>query len=354
MPMPQQTSKPLFTLLAAAALLILADQLNRLVVLTQRSSEDEKDTPDGSMPMPMLPSPSSTNTTVEVEKMVTRWGGGSWNPLPWSLPRVRGRRMQSSEEFMTELNQLKRSMNISLPWDNDNRNFSLPTPIISLNLPKSATLTLKEFFKCGGFISAHTFIPSTAVRLGDCIRDNFLTNDPPFRGCDRDNATKEEIQFYSDAGVQGFLRGPQCFYSSLNDGGLDHIAQHYPHATIVMMPRPFEDWYKSARKWGDGRLFGIWKRICNFTGSVGHCRTKDDEPCWRDFYEAHTVKVREYAKTHLDLTYVEVQLDESSPSVLESYTGISSRCFQHCKPGKPKDPNINLKRYRKCRPINSW
>jgi hypothetical protein len=86
-------------------------------------------------------------------------------PLPWSLPyRIRkSLPQQSSADFMNEIGGLKRSLNISLPWDDRS---SLPTPIISLNLPKSATLTLYEYFKCGGLVSAHTFVNSS-IRVGE-------------------------------------------------------------------------------------------------------------------------------------------------------------------------------------------
>jgi len=264
---------------------------------------------------------------------------------------------------MNEINQLKRSMNISLPWErvvvaarNKNKNnFTLPTPIISLNLPKSATLTLYDYFKCGGYTAAHTFIPGTPLRIGNCMRDNYISKTPPFRGCNISNRTNEVIQFYSDVGITE----PHCFYSSVHDGGLDHIARHYPNATILMMPRKFEDWYESVRNWGDGRLLTMWES--NGCGGMATCtkRKNDDDdddddaqqPCWRDFYNAHTKKIREFAKDHPHLTYVELGLDASSPSVLEYYTGVSASCFQHCRPGRPKDFNVDLRTYKKCKPI---
>jgi len=80
---------------------------------------------------------------------------------------------------------------------------------------------------------------------------------------------------------------------------------------------------------------------------------KKDVNCWRAFYDAHAEKVREFARMSPHLTYVEVLLDETAPSVLESYTGIPANCLQHCHPGKPKDPNVNLKTYRRCQPMAS-
>jgi len=177
------------------------------------------------------------------------------------------------------------------------------------------------------------------------MRDNFLSDEAPFQGCDIDQKTQEKVQFYSDVGIPE----PHCFYSSLHDGGLDHIANYHPNATILMMPRDFEAWHASIQKWGKGRLLGRWRRICGITGSVGTC-AHEDARCWKDFYNAHTEKIREFARNHLSLTYVELELDEATPSVLESYTGISASCFRHCRPGRPTDPNIDLRKYKKCKP----
>jgi hypothetical protein len=182
------------------------------------------------------------------------------------------------------------------------------------------------------------------------MRDNYLLDAPPFRGCDM-HVEDQRIQFYSDIGVQG----PHCFYSSLHDGGLEHIARFHPQATILLLHREFEDWYESILKWGSGRLLQIWTKVCGFEGPRSDVRKsrcqKTDVTCWRSFYDAHTEKIRRFAIDHPSLTYLEVQLDATTPSALESYTGISSKCFQHCHPGKPKDPNIDLKTYKKCHPL---
>ena len=238
-------------LFLVAASFILARQLNKLMVLSNngatlladsRDNTSLSDDDDGYGDAPTL---VETNATIDNDTQMKR--------LPWTLPKARPAQ-QSSVEFMDELNQMKRGMNISLPWDT---NASLPTPIISLNLPKSATLTLSEYFKCGGLTGAHTWIPGRPkgeqVRVGDCMLNNFLAGAPPFRGCDVDDRTQRTIEHYSDIGMQGPYR---CYYSSLHDGGLDQIAKHYPTATIFMMPRPTVQWINSVGKWGGGRLFG--------------------------------------------------------------------------------------------------
>ena len=198
------------------------------------------------------------------------------------------------------------------------------------------------------FCELHRRVDSTP---GDCMRDNYLSDAPPFRGCDV-NAEDRRVQFYSDIGVQG----PHCFYSSLHDGGLENIAKFYPRATILLLHRKFEDWYESVLKWGSGRLLRIWRDVCGFAGPRSVAREyrclKTDVACWRGFYNAHTEKIRRFAIDHPSLTYLEVQLDGTTPSALGSYTGIPPDCFWHCRPGKPKDPNIDLKTYKRCKPNN--
>ena len=86
-------------------------------------------------------------------------------PLPWSLPQPNILRSMSSETFMKGYIKAKQKHNITLPWDTtsiemkkkySNKKVSLPLPIISLNFPKSATLTMKTYFDCGGLTSIHT------------------------------------------------------------------------------------------------------------------------------------------------------------------------------------------------------
>ena len=69
-----------------------------------------------------------------------------FEPLPWSLPQPTPIRYQTSEEFMSDYIAAKRHHKIALPWEEEDKYaskpVSLPLPIISLNFPKSATLTL--------------------------------------------------------------------------------------------------------------------------------------------------------------------------------------------------------------------
>jgi hypothetical protein len=344
---------PKLVILAAAA--VLSNQLRRLfTTMTTNEMNDERAQYVYDVEVfPQLLSDRNTNITNREEEYDDEEEEEDLKPLPWSLPSIqKSAPRQSSVDFMSELDELKRSLNISLPWDDGSL---LPTPIISLNLPKTATTTMFEYFRCGGFDSAHTY-SSGSIRIGECMRDNLLSDAPPFRGCEF-TAKGKRIQFYSDIGT---VEPRLCFYSSLHDGGLEQIAKFYPRATMFMVHRKFEDWYESVSKWGTGRLFRKWRNACGFAGphsdmqnSTDKQCTQEDVTCWRSFYYAHTEKIRRFAIDHPSLTYLELQLDEKTPSALEFYTGISSKCFKDCHPGKPKDPNVDLKTYQKCKPIST-
>ena len=181
------------------------------------------------------------------------------------------------------------------------------------------------------------------------MRDNFVSGENPFHGCDYHSKLNRTIEFYSDIGIQHGQSGRGCWYSSINDGGLEHIAKYYPNATIFMVLRNASSWYHSVKKWGSGRLFYGWKRRCGFSGSLGNHTQAD----WEDFYHAHTEKIRQFALKNLHMTYVEVELEMANAGIImEYYTGIRARCLQHCYPGPPKDPNVNLKTYKKCKPMS--
>jgi hypothetical protein len=263
-------------------------------------------------------------------------------PLPWSLPNVPAIQ-KTSDDFMEELATLKRSEHITLPWEEfkDEKGLKLPTPIFILNLPKSGTQTLTEFFKCADMPSSHTFVKLT--RTGDCLRDNYLADlnstdgVDPLRGCDEieriyhtpishpDFGKTVSVLTYSDIGTPFPGR---CFYSSINDGGLEHLHKYYPNATIMLLTREVNSWYTSMLNWNRGSLLKKWKSRCGYHGAIGDSRSD-----WISFYRAHTEKVRNFAKKHLSMTYVEMELEDAS-SMIEYYTGIDQECFQHCLPGK--------------------
>ncbi len=285
----------------------------------------------------------------------------SFEPLPWSLPEPSSTRYQTSEEFMVDYIALKRKHNIPLPWEQDKYKkdqVTLPRPIIGLNFPKSATLTMSEYFKCAGIVSRHT--ATQDGRIGICMMENHLADKPPMEGCNTHRNKKEKtepkpIEVIFDIGLQG----PPCYYASVHDGGLENIAKHYPEGTIMLVTRNATKWFNSFEGWGG--IMSKWKKSCGFDGSLElegmkywsdsyRSNRNNKRQYWIDFYEAHTQKIREFALQHLSLTYVEVELEnDRMAEQLERYTGVKQSCVQVCHPG----PNWIRKHdtTSKCHPV---
>mmetsp|Transcript_17804 Transcript_17804/g.27949 ORF Transcript_17804/g.27949 Transcript_17804/m.27949 type:complete len:403 (-) Transcript_17804:1191-2399(-) len=273
----------------------------------------------------------------------------SFEPLPWSLPEPSSTRYQTSEEFMVDYIALKRAHNIPLPWEQDKYEedqVTLPRPIIGLNFPKSATLTMSEYFKCAGIVSQHT--ATQDGRIGICMMENHLADKPPMEGCNTERSKigdTKPIEVIFDIGLQG----PPCYYASVHDGGLENIAKHYPEGTIMLVTRNAKKWARSITGW-NGRIMNLWAdESCHFDGSLEgegmkywadqFASASGDSPrqkmqYWIEFYEAHTQKIREFALKHLSLTYVEVELENvKMAEQLEQYTGVKQSCVQVCHPG---------------------
>jgi len=241
----------------------------------------------------------------------------------------------------------------------ESRRCDLPTPIIVLNLPKSGTTTLNEYFMCGGVESTHTFTEYTydtlprdrETRIGDCLRNNYFadsTSRPvaPLNKCAKRRRLQQfgggyaNYLAYSDIGT---TEPGLCYYPTIHNGGLEHIANYYPNATLILLTRNTTDWYKSIAKWSKGRILSNWVDKCGF----GPANSKKNETYWRGFYDAHTQKIRNFVLDHPSFNYIEIQLESNTNSStsqsLEYYTGIHSSCFLKCKPGG-KDPcNKNQK-----------
>jgi hypothetical protein len=84
----------------------------------------------------------------------------------------------------------------------------------------------------------------------------------------------------------------------------------------MLLTREVNSWYTSINNWNDGRLLKAWRFRCGFHGRPND-NSKED---WVDFYHAHTEKIRNFAKKHLSITYVEMELEEAS--MIDFYTGV--------------------------------
>ena len=140
-----------------------------------------------------------------------------------------------------------------------------------------------------------------------------------------------------------------CFYPTIHDGGLDHIAKYYPNATLILLTRNTTSWYSSVAKWNNGTMLTSWINQCNFgpvETRMNATLARENSTYWQAFYMAHTHKIRKFVLQNLRLNYIEIELDDGSNNSsssgasgmstadwLKHYTGISSDCFLDCKPG---------------------
>ncbi len=208
--------------------------------------------------------------------------------------------------------------------------FKTPFPIFVASLPKSGTTSIYNFFFCGGVRSVHTYCPyknSTKrdqIRIGALIEDNIRKGKPPFEGCGtgiRD--VQGPIHLFSDTGTSEQRR--PCYFPSVS--ALDAMYQSYPNMTIVLGYRNSTKWYHSVRSWGRGGLIQRWTRFCSFMPDTNTLEN------FIEFYEGHNQHVREFAKKHPSITFLEFSID--SPHVaeeLEAMTNISATCWGHSKP----------------------
>ena len=206
--------------------------------------------------------------------------------LPWTIPNAIPQ--TSSHQFMQELIELKRRRNIPIPWMNTT-DVKLPTPIFVLNLPKSGTTAVHQYFTCAKISSSHTYTKVNTggkQRIATCLHQNHLKDQEgnstlPLQGCDGYAAL-------TDIGNPGQDSG-QCYYSSLHEDGLEYISKYYPNATILLITREAKSWYQSVSNWHSGIMFRRWKRLCGFPG---YLIDGDEEEQWVYFYKAHTQKIR--------------------------------------------------------------
>ncbi|KAL7459161.1 hypothetical protein ACHAWC_010899 [Mediolabrus comicus] len=321
------------------------------VIINNHRHRDEKEDEETTMKQQPRKKRGRRNRKPPPRYHTDNYDIDNFKPLPWSLPRPSPIRYQTSEEFMKDYIALKRKNGIPLPWEQTEKykddKVTLPRPIIGLNFPKSATLTMSEYFRCAGITAHHTATPDG--RIGICMMENHLTNKPPMEGCNTDqnnNGDIKSLEVIFDIGLQG----PPCYYASLHDGGLENIAKHYPEGTIMLVTRNSTKWAKSITGW-NGKIMALWaEEACHFDGSSldgegmeywndlftsspGKLSRKKVK-YWIEFYEAHTQKIREFAMKHLSLTYVEVELEnDKMAEQLEYYTGVTQKCVQVCHPG---------------------
>lgn len=213
--------------------------------------------------------------------------------------------------------------NIDLPKPSQPVDLKVPTPVFVLSLPKSGTTTMYRYFECGlGAWGAahHWFVNKTKGkdRLGVCMGSNIEAGRPLLQSC-------QDYSVYTDAGaIWGTKNDQHCYYPSVH--GLEHIAENYPSATIVLVRRNATEWVTSASRWH--RLLDRISAACEGFPSPGS--TLDD---WTRYYVEHNDRVRDFATRQPGWRYLEYQLESPETGAqLEANVGIPASCWGHCLP----------------------
>jgi hypothetical protein len=249
--------------------------------------------------------------------------------------------------------------------------FKLPLPIFVLNLPKSGTQSIYDYFaKCGsgngGGIGkhwvAHYWIQRFQSKVGRCLADNVWNDRPMAQGCGE--AKLSGYAIYTDAGLMWSEEGGidnknnqtlssssstrKCFFPGVH--GLENIAKYYPHATILHFPRNVTQWVESSSHWN--HLLTRYDTFCGGlpevmnVGSVHNATTTTTttsptegeyqpkhpattETEWMRWYHAYTQRIRDFVKHHSSLTYVESPLEDINGTAhyLQDLTGIPASCY---------------------------
>jgi hypothetical protein len=205
------------------------------------------------------------------------------------------------------------------------KNLKVPYPIFVLNLPKSGTTTLWQYFACGlGPDKAIHWWTNDNKRIGPCVDHNIALNQKPLHRCGNYDVW---IDF-------GYTSPSRCFFPAVQ--GLEPLYKSYPRATFLWIPRDTESWYQSASGWGP--MLHKWASVCRSDFFPNHTKEQTlGSADFQQFYQGTHARIRQFAQDHPTMSYVEppVNMTLSSPELgawLEETIGISASCWGKCQP----------------------
>jgi hypothetical protein len=201
----------------------------------------------------------------------------------------------------------------------DNRSIDIRYPIFVPSLPKSATTSAYSYLNCGvgSREGVHQWTKreneTKHVPIGECMLQNIQRSRPVIEGCG-------DHKHWSDIGV---IRPSMCYYPSFH-GGLEAIYQAHPHGTIMNTIRDARLWYESAKKWA--RLLQRWSTECKGFPPLSANATE-----WINFYNLHNKQIRDFARDHPTMTYVEVNVDNhiQTRDIVAGTFAFPDSCWGH-------------------------
>lgn len=206
------------------------------------------------------------------------------------------------------------------------------TPILIASLPKSGTSSAWRYFICSGHLAAHTFgklNQTLGHRIGDCVERNIQQKRKPFDGCGH-------YYVWSDCGSISAMHDKEqhCYYPSIH--ALEEMYEAYPEMTILNMRRNATRWVKSVLKYND--MANRWQAICKNQSSMPRTNSHGE---LLQFYNDHATRLRQFAKRHPSITYIEMQLEGDTGHKMQETFGGPETCWRLCQPGmKFKDCKV--------------
>jgi len=220
---------------------------------------------------------------------------------------------------------------MSLPFDSSNPSppvLKLPTPVISLGFPKTATTSIFHYFHCGKFPSSHyrcanklSSKKAGRFRCGDCVQNNIAIGNPIFKSCGSFDVWAE----INSSNI--YDKVPTIFLPQVEH--LDAIHKNYPEATFVLTKRDPEKWISSVMNWNELHQIFINTNITGLPAGSG--KTSDE---LRKFFKGHMKRVRKFVRRHPSHTLIEVDIDdENVGNILEDAFGIDAKCWSQSNVG---------------------
>ena len=124
-----------------------------------------------------------------------------------------------------------------------------------------------------------------------------------------------------------------CYYPLIEE--LDHIYAHYPNSTLLFVTRDEEHWLNSVMTYHEGFILEVWKQ-CQTGGFPSKNATLAD---FKSFYAWHKGLIREFARSHPTITYLEIPLEaDNTGQMLEEFTGVGKNCWGHYNQQRRSSP----------------
>lgn len=207
----------------------------------------------------------------------------------------------------------------------------VPKPVFVPSLPKSGTTSIHKYFLCGGQNSAHHVYKNNGKltgKIGRCWKQNIKKGKPPLRGCGDHDIWSDTgfvgLRYRQGINISSIHKEIPCYYPLIE--ALDQVYTFYPNSTFLFITRNETDWLKSVETYHEGFIVDVWKQ-CNIPGFPGSNSTPED---FKSFYQWHQDLIRDFAKKHPSITYIEVPLEaENTGQLLEESIGINQLCWGH-------------------------